>query len=209
MKTISDFAPAVRGKNFTGWRMIDGVVPHASTPFMTFPAAGSTREILPSTVAASHQALRTGTLRPEDRQQLCPSYNTTMRSIKPSIRSVPPYWLIPPKATCSLATKSKRTNRILEGNEKGSGEGVPRAKSLSSGSWSGRDESSWKCSHHPGKRCVGSHCQEGSQGSIVYTDRYKSYDALMFCGYRHLRVDHGKYLSRGRVYINGLEGFWS
>jgi transposase len=47
------------------------------------------------------------------------------------------------------------------------------------------------------------------RGSIVYTDRYKVYDALMFCGYRHLRVDHGKYLSRGRVYINGLEGFWS
>jgi transposase len=47
------------------------------------------------------------------------------------------------------------------------------------------------------------------RGSIVYTDRYKSYDALMFCGYRHLRVDHGKYFSRGRVYINGLEGFWS
>lgn len=47
------------------------------------------------------------------------------------------------------------------------------------------------------------------RGSIVYTDRYKSYDSLMFCGYRHLRVDHGKYFSRGRVYINGLEGFWS
>jgi len=47
------------------------------------------------------------------------------------------------------------------------------------------------------------------RGSIVYTDRYRSYDALMFCGYRHLRVDHGKYFSRGRVYINGLEGFWS
>ena len=24
------------------------------------------------------------------------------------------------------------------------------------------------------------------RGSIVYTDRYKDYDALMFCGYRHL-----------------------
>jgi transposase len=47
------------------------------------------------------------------------------------------------------------------------------------------------------------------RGDIVYTDRYKSCDALMFCGYRHLRVDHGKYFPRGRVYINGLEGFWS
>jgi transposase len=47
------------------------------------------------------------------------------------------------------------------------------------------------------------------RGSIVYTDRYQIYDALMFCGYKHLRVDHGKHFSRGRVYINGLEGFWS
>jgi len=47
------------------------------------------------------------------------------------------------------------------------------------------------------------------RGSIVYTDRYKSYDALMFCGYRHLKVDHSIRFSQGRVYINGLEGFWS
>lgn len=47
------------------------------------------------------------------------------------------------------------------------------------------------------------------RGSIVYTDKFKSYDSLMFCGYRHLRVDHSKYFSRGKVYINGLEGFWA
>jgi len=47
------------------------------------------------------------------------------------------------------------------------------------------------------------------RGSVVYTDRFKSYDSLMFCGYRHLKVDHHKYFSSGRVYINGLEGFWS
>lgn len=47
------------------------------------------------------------------------------------------------------------------------------------------------------------------RGSIVYTDRFRSYDALMFCGYRHLQVDHSLHFSRGRVYINGLEGFWS
>ncbi|HDH53519.1 MAG TPA: hypothetical protein ENH24_03430, partial [Nitrospirae bacterium] len=28
------------------------------------------------------------------------------------------------------------------------------------------------------------------------------------CGYRHLRVDHRKRFSTGKVYINGLEGFW-
>jgi transposase len=47
------------------------------------------------------------------------------------------------------------------------------------------------------------------RGSIVYTDRYRSYDSLMFCGYRHLKVDHSTRFSQGRVYINGLEGFWS
>jgi transposase len=46
------------------------------------------------------------------------------------------------------------------------------------------------------------------RGSIVYTDRFVSYDSLMFCGYRHLKIDHSMEFSRGRVYINGLEGFW-
>ncbi len=47
------------------------------------------------------------------------------------------------------------------------------------------------------------------RGSIVYTDRFRSYDSLMFCGYRHLKVDHGMRFVSGKVYINGLEGFWS
>jgi transposase len=47
------------------------------------------------------------------------------------------------------------------------------------------------------------------RGSIVYTDKFRSYDALMCCGYRHLKIDHHKRFSSGKVYINGLEGFWS
>ena len=47
------------------------------------------------------------------------------------------------------------------------------------------------------------------RGSVVYTDKFRSYDSLMFCGYRHLRIDHGKRFARGKVYINGLEGFWA
>jgi transposase len=47
------------------------------------------------------------------------------------------------------------------------------------------------------------------RGSIVYTDKYGIYDSLIFCGYRHLQVDHGKRFATGKVYINGLEGFWS
>lgn len=47
------------------------------------------------------------------------------------------------------------------------------------------------------------------RGSLVYTDKFRSYDSLMFCGYRHLRIDHQKRFATGKVYINGLEGFWS
>jgi transposase len=47
------------------------------------------------------------------------------------------------------------------------------------------------------------------RGSMVYTDRYQSYDSLMFCGFRHLQVDHSQRFASGKVYINGLEGFWS
>jgi len=47
------------------------------------------------------------------------------------------------------------------------------------------------------------------RGSIVYTDKWKSYDTLMFCGYRHMKVDHDVRFFRGKVHINGMEGFWS
>ena len=47
------------------------------------------------------------------------------------------------------------------------------------------------------------------RGTIIYTDKFRCYDSLMFCGYRHLKVDHGKYFSSGKVYTNGLKGFWS
>jgi transposase len=47
------------------------------------------------------------------------------------------------------------------------------------------------------------------RGSLVYTDKWSGYDTLTFCGYRHLRVDHALRFARGKVHINGLEGFWS
>ena len=47
------------------------------------------------------------------------------------------------------------------------------------------------------------------RGSLVYTDKWSGYDTLTFCGYRHLKVDHGVEFARGKVHINGLEGFWS
>ena len=47
------------------------------------------------------------------------------------------------------------------------------------------------------------------RGTLVYTDQWRGYDTLTFCGYRHLRLDHARHFSRGKVHINGLEGFWS
>ena len=47
------------------------------------------------------------------------------------------------------------------------------------------------------------------RGSIVYTDKFAGYDSLMFYGYRHVNIDHKKFFANGKVYINGVEGFWS
>ena len=46
-------------------------------------------------------------------------------------------------------------------------------------------------------------------GSVVYADKYKTYDSLMCCGHRHLNVDHSSRFCDGKVHINGLGGFWS
>jgi transposase len=56
---------------------------------------------------------------------------------------------------------------------------------------------------------IGQTVKKVKRGSIVYTDKWKGYDSLMFCGYRHLTIDHSKEFKRGKVYINGVEGFWS
>jgi len=47
------------------------------------------------------------------------------------------------------------------------------------------------------------------RGSIVYTDRWGIYDALMFCGYKHFTVDRGRRFTQSDVHINGVDGFWS
>jgi transposase len=47
------------------------------------------------------------------------------------------------------------------------------------------------------------------RGSIVYTDKWRGYDSLMFSGYKHLNIDHRYKFKDGKVYINGVEGFWS
>lgn len=47
------------------------------------------------------------------------------------------------------------------------------------------------------------------RGSIVYSDQWRGYATLAYCGYRHLRVNHAHRFTHGKVHVNGLEGFWS
>jgi transposase len=47
-------------------------------------------------------------------------------------------------------------------------------------------------------------------GADIFTDGWKSYDALAIYGYNHKKVNHQKNeFSRGEIHINGVESFWS
>jgi transposase-like protein len=47
------------------------------------------------------------------------------------------------------------------------------------------------------------------QDSIIYTDKFRTYDGLVFDGYKHYRINHSKtYSNRKGVHINGIENFW-
>lgn len=45
--------------------------------------------------------------------------------------------------------------------------------------------------------------------SIVYTDSYRSYNALDVSGFHHERINHSTNFARGKNHINGIENFWS
>lgn len=45
--------------------------------------------------------------------------------------------------------------------------------------------------------------------SIVYTDSYKSYNALDVSDFKHFRINHSKEFAQDHNHINGIENFWS
>src|SRR3989344_2355410 len=48
------------------------------------------------------------------------------------------------------------------------------------------------------------------KGSDIYTDGWRSYDALAVYGYNHKKVQHDKdEFAVGETHINGVESFWS
>ena len=52
--------------------------------------------------------------------------------------------------------------------------------------------------------------QRVSDGSIIYSDSWKSCNGLVFYGYEHIRICHDKELvDSKRNHINGIESFWS
>jgi transposase len=45
--------------------------------------------------------------------------------------------------------------------------------------------------------------------SIIYTDTYKSYNALDVTKFQHRRINHSKLFAKKRNHINGIENFWN
>ena len=45
--------------------------------------------------------------------------------------------------------------------------------------------------------------------SIVYTDSFRSYNALDVSEFTHYRINHSKEFVQDRNHINGIENFWS
>ena len=45
--------------------------------------------------------------------------------------------------------------------------------------------------------------------SIVYTDYFRSYNALDVSDFYHQRINHSKLFAHGKNHINGIENFWN
>ena len=45
--------------------------------------------------------------------------------------------------------------------------------------------------------------------SIIYTDSFRSYNALDVSEFTHYRINHSKEFAQDRNHINGIENFWS
>ena len=43
--------------------------------------------------------------------------------------------------------------------------------------------------------------------SIVYTDSFRSYDALDVSAFHHVRINHAERFAHARTHINGIENF--
>ena len=51
--------------------------------------------------------------------------------------------------------------------------------------------------------------QQVKPDSIVYTDTWRSYNALDISEFKHCRINHSKLFANERNHINGIENFWN
>ena len=51
--------------------------------------------------------------------------------------------------------------------------------------------------------------QKVKPDSIVYTDYWRSYNALDVSGFKHYRINHSKLFANKQNHINGIENFWN
>lgn len=51
--------------------------------------------------------------------------------------------------------------------------------------------------------------QQVKPDSIVYTDTFRSYNALDVSEFKHYRINHSKLFANKRNHINGIENFWN
>ena len=58
------------------------------------------------------------------------------------------------------------------------------------------------------KTLLGLTIKKVKRGSLIYTDCFKSYDGLVNYGFKHERINKTKTFANGKVYVNGIEGFW-
>lgn len=114
-----------------------------------------------------------------------------------------------PRQTRYSRWKSRLTRRILEAKEGNRGRGA-KNKTIVFGILERKGKVSVDIvSNVSAGTLLASTVKKVKRGSIVYTDKWHGYDSLMFSGYKHMSVDHKKIFANGRVYINGIEGFWS
>ena len=51
--------------------------------------------------------------------------------------------------------------------------------------------------------------QQVEPDSIVYTDTFRSYNALDVSDFHHRRINHSKLFAKDKNHINGIENFWN
>ncbi len=140
-------------------------------------------------------------------EQMHPSYKTTLKAF-----DVIRYSILEELAKTDLVLKGKieEDEAYFGGKRKGNRGRGARNKTIVFGILERKGKVHVEIVKNvKAKTLLASTIRKVKRGSIVYTDKWRGYDSLIFNGYKHLSIDHSKMFGKGDVYINGIEGFWS